>query len=130
MCAEKTGCCENGPTTLIYNCSGASNVGQITHATALKAAREGLATMSCLAGVGAHLSGFVVSARDCEQVVVLDGCDQQCAKKVFEHVDIEPQVYLDLTQNDFAKEHGVPITEAEVDRAYEILKDNVGRLQC
>ncbi len=104
-------------------------MGQLTHAAALKAAREGMAKMSCLAGVGAQLSEFIDAARDVDQIIVLDGCDQQCAKKIFDQVDLEPHVYLELTKNDFTKEKGVCITDAEVDRAYAVLEEDVERMR-
>ncbi|MFH1131840.1 MAG: putative zinc-binding protein [Pseudomonadota bacterium] len=130
MNSDKLCCCGNDPTRLIFVCSGSSNVGQITHATAIKANQEGIAKMSCLAGVGAHLSGFVVSARDCNQLIVLDGCDQQCARKIFEHINITPGVYLELTQNGFVKEHGIAINESDVTNAFETLKKHLKGSQC
>jgi len=107
--------------TLVFPCSGASNVGQITNELALQMTRDGLGSMSCLAGVGAHISGFVVSAKDCDQLVVLDGCQQKCAAKVFEHVSVKPHVYLMLTDHGFTKRHGVPVLPEEVGRARELV---------
>ncbi len=54
-------CCTDG-TRLIYSCSGASNVGEIADRVARKLRSEGLCRMTCLASIGAHLSGFVESA--------------------------------------------------------------------
>ena len=114
-------CGSDEKVTLIFPCSGASNVGQLTNELALRMTREGLGAMSCLAGIGAHISGFVVSARDCDQLVVLDGCPQKCAAKVFEHVGIKPHVCLTLTDHGFKKGHGVPVLQEEIDRAREIV---------
>ncbi|MBI5546231.1 MAG: putative zinc-binding protein, partial [Deltaproteobacteria bacterium] len=111
------GCGSSERATLVFACSGASNVGQITNELALRMTREGLGKMSCLAGVGAHLGGFVVPARDCDQLVVLDGCPQKCAAKLFEHVGITPHVYLMLTDHGFQKSPGAPVLPEEVDRA-------------
>jgi uncharacterized metal-binding protein len=86
--------------------------------------------MSCLAGVGAHLSGYVVSARDCDQLVVLDGCPQRCAAKIFEHVGIEPDVYLLLTEHGFKKRHGVPVLAKEVQRARQVVLGMMKRQAC
>jgi uncharacterized metal-binding protein len=83
--------------------------------------REGIAKMSCLAGVGAHISGFVVSARDCDQLVVLDGCPQRCASKVFEHVGVKPHICVTLTDHGFEKRQGVPVMPEEVERARELV---------
>jgi uncharacterized metal-binding protein len=119
---ESCGCsCGDEKVTLIFPCSGASNVGQITNELALRLTREGLGAMSCLAGVGAHISGFVVSAKDCDQLVVLDGCPQRCAAKVFEHVGIKPHVYLMLTDHGFKKRSGSPVQPEEVSQARDIV---------
>ena len=110
-------CGSDEKVTLVFPCSGSSNVGQITNELALRMTREGLGAMSCLAGVGAHLSGFVVSAKDCDQLVVLDGCPQKCAAKIFEHVGVKPHVYLMLTEHGFKKRHDVAALPEDVDRA-------------
>ncbi len=56
MTEEKSCCGSAGSSTLIFACAGSSNVGQITYGTALRLAGDGAGKMSCLAGVGAHLS--------------------------------------------------------------------------
>ena len=123
-------CASDEKVTLVFPCSGASNLGQITNELALRMTREGLGTMSCLAGVGAHISGFVVSARDCDQLVVLDGCPKKCAAKVFEHVGIKPQVQLVLTENGFEKRPGAPVRSEEVDRARELVMARMTEAAC
>lgn len=130
MSAGQDCCCASGVPTLIFACSGSSNVGQITNSVALRLAREGQGTMSCLAGVGAHLSGFVVPAKDCERLVVLDGCEHSCALKTFEHVGVKPHVYVNLTNHGFVKQHGVPIAEVEIERAFALATDGLKESAC
>jgi uncharacterized metal-binding protein len=125
MSGARDCCCATGIPTLIFACSGSSNVGQLTNSVALRLARDGHGKMSCLAGVGAHLSGFVVPAKDCERLVVLDGCEQRCALKTLEHVDAKPHVHISLTEHGFAKQHGVPLAEAEIERAYALATDRL-----
>jgi uncharacterized metal-binding protein len=124
------GCGSNQKVTLVFPCSGASNVGQITNDVALRMTREGLGKMSCLAGVGAHISGFVVSARDCDQLVVLDGCPQKCASKVFEHVGVKPHISLNLTDHGFEKRPGVPALPEEVERALGLIVTRIKEAPC
>ncbi len=111
-------------------CSGSSNVGQLTNDLALRMTREGLGKMSCLAGVGGHISGFVVSARDCERLVVLDGCSQQCAAKTLEHVGVQPHLYLQMTEHGFEKRHGVPVQPEELERARELVVQRLAELDA
>ncbi len=134
MSSEKSGCgcgCNTDQkVTLVFPCSGASNVGQITNELALRMTREGLGSMSCLAGVGAQISGFVVSARDCDQLVVLDGCPQKCAAKVFERVGIKPHVHLVLTERGFEKRSGAKVEAEEVDKALTVVTAMMTEMEC
>ncbi len=125
------GCgCGAGQTSLVLACSGASNLGQITNSLALRLTQEGVAKMSCLAGVGAHISGFVVSAKDSESLVVLDGCDQQCAHKVVEHVGAKYRVSLILTDHGFVKHHGASVSEEELEKAYALCMAQMKESEC
>jgi uncharacterized metal-binding protein len=58
-------CCCNGKQTanLIYACSGSANTGLLADQVARRLALEGNGKMTCLAAVGAGLSGFLESAR-------------------------------------------------------------------
>lgn len=53
-------CCGFRPASLILACSGASNFGQLTNTLAVRPAREKVGFMSCLAGLDAYISGFVI----------------------------------------------------------------------
>ena len=77
--------------------------------------REGSGAMSCLAGVGAHISGFEVSARDCDQ---------------FEHVGIKPHVHLLLSDYDFKKRQGAPVSPEEVERALTLVLSKMKAAEC
>jgi len=60
-------CCCGGKTILIYPCSGAANTGEIADQISRKLTKEGFGKMTCLASVGAHISGFVQSAKGAEE---------------------------------------------------------------
>ena len=109
-------CCGEGASTLIFACSGSSNVGQIANGAALALAREGRGTMSCIAAIGAHLDGFVVSAKDCERLVVIDGCHHRCAFETFAHQGLTPNVYALVTGLGLEKRHDADPTADEIDR--------------
>ena len=82
-------CCTDG-TKLIYSCSGASNVGEIADRAARKLRDEGFGKMTCLASIGAHLSGFVESAKGADENITIDGCTVACARKNLEQVGVKP----------------------------------------
>jgi uncharacterized metal-binding protein len=86
-------CCSGG-IRLIYPCSGAADVGEIADRVARKLRDQGFARMTCLAGIGADLSGFVESARGADLNITIDGCGTMCAKKALERVGVTPASYV------------------------------------
>lgn len=84
---------------IIYACGGCADVGEISDQVCRQLRREGVAqaSMSCITGIAAHMQPFIDTAKKAGQVVVIDGCPVVCAKKVLEHVEIEPVSYV-LTQ--------------------------------
>lgn len=68
------------PLPLVYSCSGCSSAAQMANHLALRLDREGLAEMSCIAGVGGDVPSLVAVAKSGRELIVLDGCPLQCAK--------------------------------------------------
>jgi uncharacterized metal-binding protein len=115
-------CCCNGKQTanLIYACSGAANTGLLADQVARKLAREGSGKMTCLAAVGAGLSGFLESARAVFANFVIDGCPVSCGKKIFENQGL-PLRHFVMTE--YGAEKGkTPITEELIGKVSEALK--------
>jgi uncharacterized metal-binding protein len=101
-------CCSGG-VKLLYSCSGAADVGQIADQVSRKLRDKGFARLTCLAGVGADLSGFVESARGADVNITIDGCGTMCAKKALERIGVPATSYV-LT--DFGIEKGkTPLTK-------------------
>ena len=55
---------------------------------------DGFARLTCLAGVGADLSGFVMSAKGADENITIDGCATACAKKALERVGASTTAYI------------------------------------
>ena len=83
--------CSTAPKKLLYACSGAANVGLLADQVTRKLAQEGFGHMTCLAGLGAALSGFKVSAEGTEHNIVIDGCPVACGAMIFEKYGIACQ---------------------------------------
>jgi len=75
---------ESGPPALVYSCSGAADTGEIADRAARLIKAEDKAWMSCLAGIGARASGLLASAAAAPDLIAIDGCPQDCAKKTLE----------------------------------------------
>ena len=119
-------CCQPTVATMILACSGGSNVGQLSNQAAIELTQEGFGKLSCLAGVGAHLSGFVQSAKDIDNLVVIDGCEVGCAKGVLEQAEVPLRAYLVITDLDIDKNKDMNLKREEIDR----VKEAVRRLQA
>jgi len=86
-------CCTNGKV-LVYQCGGGSNTGEIADRIARQMQKNNIGKMSCLASLGAHLDRFIISARDADLNITIDGCQLACARKIFEHLGLKSRSYI------------------------------------
>lgn len=120
MAAE---CCTASVPRMILACAGGSNVGQLSNQAAVELTQEGFGKLFCLAGVGAHLSGFVQSAKDIDDLVVIDGCEIGCAKAIIEHAEVPLKNYLVLTELGIAKNKELNLKKEEIAQVKAAIKD-------
>jgi uncharacterized metal-binding protein len=114
-------CCVSDGNVMILACSGGSNVGQLANQAAVELTQEGFGKFFCLAGIGGHLSGFVQSAKDVPNLVVIDGCSVGCSKSVLENADIPLKNYLVVTNLGIEKNKDFNLMDTDVQK----LKDAV-----
>jgi uncharacterized metal-binding protein len=107
---------------MILACSGGSNVGQLSNQAAIELTQEGFGKMFCLAGIGAHLGGFVQSAKDVPQMIAIDGCEQACAKKTLDHAEIPIKSYLVLTDLGIQKNKEFNLKRDEIEAVKTAVK--------
>jgi uncharacterized metal-binding protein len=116
-------CCGNNGVTLLYACSGAANTGFLADQVARKIRQDGCGKMTCLAAVGAKLSGFIESAKSAAKNIVIDGCPVACEKKIFDGLKL-PYDHVILT--DFGVEKGkTEITESVINDMTNKIKAKV-----
>ena len=113
-------CCKAG-TKLIYACSGAADVGEIDDRVVRRLRNEGFTKMTCLAGIGAGLSGYVQSAKGADENVAIDGCQVACAKKTLEKIGVNPNEYI-LADMGLVKGE-TPVTEEIIMQMCEKIKN-------
>ena len=82
---------------LVYSCSGCSNVAQLANTLALRLDRQGLAEMSCIAGVGGGVSGLVRTAQSGRAILALDGCVMHCVSACLARAGVQPDAHLTLS---------------------------------
>jgi uncharacterized metal-binding protein len=88
-----------------------------------KLARDKVGSGTCLAAVGAGLSGFLESARSADRNIVLDGCKVACGAKIFEKAGLPFEHYV---MTDYGAEKGkTPITGELIDEVAERIAERV-----
>lgn len=100
---------------LVFSCSGAADVGEMTDRVARKIAKCGQARMFCLGGIGAHIPGMIESAKAAKKIVTIDGCPVSCSKKTLEHAGFS---VTSFNLKDMGFEKGkTKVDDSSVDRA-------------
>lgn len=110
----KCGC--NGGPDLMFCCSGAADTAEIADQAVRTLHRAKEAKMFCLAGIAGGVELIVVNTQAANRMVVVDGCDSDCAKKT-----MEKNGFVDFTHfrvTDLGWEKGkTPVTEERVSEA-------------
>ena len=86
-----------GAPKLIFPCSGAADVGEISDRAARRLTKEGKGKMFCLAGVGGRVPDLLAKVSSAQKILVIDGCETECARqtlvgagfKTFEHLRLK-----------------------------------------
>ena len=98
---------------MIYACSGCADLGEIADKTARYLAKNGYAKMTCLSSLGAHLPGFIKSAKSAAENAAIDGCGIACGKKVLEGAGVSAKSII-LTDMGY-KKNETPVTKEIVE---------------
>lgn len=108
----------NPASKLIFSCSGAADVGEISDRTARKLTKAGAGKMFCMAGVAGKVGPIVEAAKSASQILAIDGCGVDCAKKCLENAGFENFQHIRIT--DMGMEKGkTAITEENIANAVE-----------
>jgi uncharacterized metal-binding protein len=99
-------CQQQTKTVLLYACSGAANVAEVSDLAARQLMFEKQGAMYCMAGIGAKIPGMVETARNATVNLVIDGCSQDCARKCFDNAGLTNYVALRVTDLGIEKVKG------------------------
>lgn len=99
---------------VVFSCSGGSNCGQIANQVAVDLTKDGIGTIFCLAGIGAHIPGMIESARSARRIVAIDGCSVGCAKKTIEHAGLNVTDYIDIAKEGIVKNKNFRLSQQDV----------------
>ena len=118
--------CEAGEV-LIFPCSGGSNCGQIANQAAIQLTEEGIGRIYCLAGIGAHDSAMIDTAKVVERVLAIDGCSTACAKRTLEHAGVMVTDYLDVNREGIKKSHDFKFSLEDISSIVAKAKERLGQ---
>ncbi|OGR84885.1 MAG: zinc-binding protein [Elusimicrobia bacterium RIFCSPLOWO2_01_FULL_54_10] len=104
---------------LVYSCSGCSSAAQIANGLALRLDKEGIAEMSCIAGVGGDVEPLVKVAKSGREILALDGCPLQCVKKCLARHGLNPSQHFILTRVGVKKRFHSNYDEPDIGKVYE-----------
>ena len=105
--------------TLIFACSGSSDVGEIADRAARKLAREGLGKMHCMTAVGAGVESFMkFYQQSTDPILAVDGCALNCATNCLTKAGLKASHSVSLEALGFKKGE-TPVTEERIDKVVE-----------
>lgn len=114
MSDKKNGCACEGGVTLIFPCSGAADVGEISDRAARNLSAQGHGKIFCLAGIGGNISGMIASAKGADRLLIIDGCELDCAKKTMEERSIDGYLHFRVTDLGMEKSKS-PATQERIE---------------
>jgi len=106
----------SSPPPLVYACSGGSSVAQMANHLALRLHREGVAEMSCIAGVGGGVAQLVSIARSGRRILAIDGCSLACARACLRQAGVEPDCHVQLHEYGVRKRYHADFDRDEAER--------------
>lgn len=103
--------CEcNGGPELMFCCSGAADTAEIADRAVRSLHKAGTAKMFCLAGIAGDVELILANTRSANRMLVVDGCDSDCAKKTMQKKGFENFTHFRVT--DLGWEKGkTPVTD-------------------
>lgn len=111
---------------LIFSCSGAADTAEIGDRAVRALHKAGEAKMFCLAGIAGKVELIEVNTRGADRLLVVDGCDSDCAKKTMELGGFTDFIHLRVS--DLGMEKGkTPVTDQRIDMVATKLRDLLGR---
>ena len=123
MSEEKNVC--SGGSTLVFACSGAADVGEISDMAARKLSKEGAGAMFCLAGLGGRVEPIMKKTESASKILAIDGCALDCVKLCLQQAGFNNFIHLRVTDLGMEKGKSRPNEEnmeKVVAKAKEILE--------
>ena len=112
----KCSCGSNEAKRIILPCAGQANVGQLTNLAAVQLTEEGYGSIACTSLLAIGTESLIANALNADEVVILDGCPMQCAKKIAGGQGIAAGQYLVMTELGITKGPSKSYTNDDVEK--------------
>jgi uncharacterized metal-binding protein len=77
--------------------------------------RQGIAEMSCIAGVGGNVKSLVKKALSGRDIIAIDGCPLACTKACLANHEVTPSVHIQLADFQVRKQQHVDFDPQEAE---------------
>jgi uncharacterized metal-binding protein len=104
---------------LVYACSGCSSAAQLANHVAVQLDRQGVAEMSCIAGVGGDVPSLVRTATSGRAIVALDGCALACVKSCLARHGVSADRYYQLQHAGVKKQYHADFDPTQAQQVFE-----------
>lgn len=107
---------------LVFSCSGAADVGEISDRAARKLTKDGIGKMFCLAGIGGKVEPIMSVTKSASKILAIDGCSMDCVKNCLQQAGFNDFQHLRIT--DIGMEKGEsPVKDECVAKVIQEAKD-------
>ena len=104
-----------GPVCVLA-CSGCSAAGELADHTARRLQQQGVAKMSCLAGVGGRIPSIMATVQKASGILMIDGCPLECGAHVLRNAGFAGFKQLKLHELGVRKNDSGAVDEDTVSR--------------
>ncbi|WP_459201747.1 putative zinc-binding protein [Methanococcus sp. CF] len=113
---------------IIFSCSGASNVGELSNAAAVELTKEGFGNKVCTASLAIKTPAIMEKVKDADEIVVIDGCPVSCAKRIADNAGAKVDQYVIITELGIKKIGDMDIVDKDLKTTISAVKD--GKCVC
>lgn len=118
----------NKKQKIIFACSGASNVGELSNAASVKLTKDGFGNKVCTASLAIKTPAIMERVEDADKIIVIDGCPVSCAKRIADNAGAKVDQYIIITELGIRKIGDMDILDEDLEKTVSAIKE--GKCVC
>lgn len=104
---------------LVFTCAGAAYAGQLANRVGVGLMQSGQAKLFCAAAMAAGIGDKLARAQQARQRIVIDGCEDHCARKILESARVPVDLHVEITAMGIEKQPEQPHFLVDTKRVLE-----------